>query len=256
MSRRTARQSGLVRRQGRHAGWLAGSSALVVALMLLTDQQAHARPLGSAGQGASAAAAAAAAATLSAQQAAAMAQQSLASLSRATQALQAMQATQNAARAAAQGAGVANGLAPGGLVPDSGLARTGLANSVSTWTGAQTPTQSTSGSQTLVTIKQTQQKAILNWSSFNIGSNTTAYFDQSSGTAADGSNGWVALNRVTDPSGVPSQILGQIRAEGSVYLITATASFLAAPARSTPTRSSPRRWTCSATISRPATTVS
>ncbi len=46
-----------------------------------------------------------------------------------------------------------------------------------------------------------------------------ALFDQSTGTAADGSNNWVALNRVNDPSGVPSQILGQIKAEGSVYLI-------------------------------------
>jgi filamentous hemagglutinin family protein len=34
-------------------------------------------------------------------------------------------------------------------------------------------------------------------------------------------NSWVALNRITDPSGVPSQILGQIKAEGSVYLLNA-----------------------------------
>ncbi len=84
---------------------------------------------------------------------------------------------------------------------------------------ANLPTQSTSNGQTVVTIQQTAQKAILTWSSFNVGQNTTAYFNQSAGTAADGSNGWVALNRVNDPTGVPSQILGQIRAEGSVYLI-------------------------------------
>ena len=46
-----------------------------------------------------------------------------------------------------------------------------------------------------------------------------AAFCGACGTAADGSNNWVVLNRVLDPSGVPSQILGQIKAEGSVYLI-------------------------------------
>jgi filamentous hemagglutinin family protein len=95
----------------------------------------------------------------------------------------------------------------------------GVGTDPTLWQNANLPTQSTSNGQTTVTIQQTAQKAILTWFNFNVGKNTTAYFDQSAGTAADGSNNWVALNRVIDPSGVPSQILGQIRAEGSVYLI-------------------------------------
>ena len=158
------------------------------------------------------------AARAGAQQAAAIAKQSMQSLSRATQALQSMQALQAAARRAAGAGNVPSGLTAGGLVPDSGLARQGIANPVATWVGANTPTQTSAGGQTTVTIQQTQQKAILNWSSFNVGANTQLYFNQSRGNSASGNN-WVALNRVTDPTGVPSQILGQIKAEGSVYLI-------------------------------------
>ena len=205
---------------------LAGVSALAMAV--------HATPadavcLGRCGGGgaASATAAAANSAIMSAQQAAAATEQSMNSLSRATQAVQAMQAAQTAAHNLALSApsSVPNGLVSGGLVPDSGLAAPGVANSVlpsqgGTWIGLNTPTQTTSGGETLVTIVQTQQKAIANWSSFNVGTNTEVYFNQSQGNSSAG-NGWIVLNRVTDPSGVPSQILGQIRAEGSVYIINA-----------------------------------
>src|SRR5262249_23432324 len=34
-----------------------------------------------------------------------------------------------------------------------------------------------------------------------------------------GNSSWVALNRVNDPSAHPSQIAGQIKADGSVYII-------------------------------------
>ncbi|MDB5609255.1 MAG: filamentous hemagglutinin [Bradyrhizobium sp.] len=193
---------------------LAGASALVLMLVMPV---AHARQLGGGGgQSFSAATSAAAAAALSAQQAATMTQQSMKSLTRATQALQAMQAVQNAARSAALSApsNVPNGLGAGGL-----QVAPGVGTDPTLWQNANLPTQSTSNGQTTVTIQQTAQKAILTWSSFNVGKNTTAYFNQSAGTATDGSNGWVALNRVNDPSGVPSQILGQIRTEGSVYLI-------------------------------------
>ncbi len=44
-------------------------------------------------------------------------------------------------------------------------------------------------------------------------------FNQSAGQRHRRHHNWIALNRVIDPSGVPSQILGQIKAEGSVYLI-------------------------------------
>jgi len=52
-----------------------------------------------------------------------------------------------------------------------------------------------------------------------VGKDTTVHFDQSTGTATDGSNAWVILNRINDPSASPTQILGTIKAEGSVYLL-------------------------------------
>src|ERR1700722_2831907 len=215
------------RRLFNHAALLAGTSAL--ALMLVMPV-AHARPIGSSGWPQSAAANAAGSAITSVQQAATATQQSMNSLTRATQAIQAMQAVQNAARSAAvagpnnlgadpnhpglQLPNVPDGLGAGGL-----QVAPGVGTDPTLWQNANLPTQSTSNGQATVTVQQTAQKAILTWSSFNVGKNTIAYFNQSAGTAADGTNNWVALNRVTDPSGVPSQILGQIRAEGSVYLI-------------------------------------
>ena len=205
----------------RHSALLVGASTLALTLALSAGQGASARPLNG-GATVSATSNAAAAAIVSAQQAAAATQQSMNSLSRAAQAIQAMQAAQAAARKLSQSTpnGVPNGLAAGGLTPDSGLAGAGVANTVTTWTNANTPTQATSDGETVVTVKQTAQKAILNWSSFNIGGDTELYINQSAGNSSTG-NGWIALNRVTDPSGAPSQILGQIKAEGSVYLIDA-----------------------------------
>ncbi len=189
---------------------LAGVSAIA----LLAGGGAQARPLFGGANASSAVTSAANAAIANAQQAAQIASQSLKSLSRATQTLQAMQAAQAAARSAAAGQGsLPNGLVPGGL-----QVAPGASSSNSQWLNANLPTQSTSGGQTQVTVQQTAQKAILTWSSFNIGANTTLYFDQSPGNTSAGNN-WVALNRITDPTGVPSQILGQIKAEGAVYLI-------------------------------------
>ena len=84
-------------------------------------------------------------------------------LARATQALQAFRVMQAAARNIAisgpnnLGAdpnhpgqalpNVPNGLVLGGLVPDSGLSAPGMANPVTTWTGANTPTQTTNGAR-------------------------------------------------------------------------------------------------------------
>src|ERR1700744_1283612 len=199
---------------------LAGTSLLT--LLLAGPDIASARQLGSGGAVTSATNFASDAATLAAQKAAATAKQSPAALMRATQAIQAMQSVQNAARAAAQASqssttlpqvSVANGLAPGGLVPDSGLAGNGVANPVTSWTGAGTPTQSVDASgQTQVGIQQTAPQAILNWSSFNVGGRTTLTFDQ------QGNANWVALNRVT-ASTAPSQILGNLNAVGQVYVI-------------------------------------
>ncbi len=132
-------------------------------------------------------------------------------LARATQALQSAQAMQQTARKLALAApnNVPNGLKPGGLQVATGK------NAF--WQGANQPTQSVVNGQTTVTILQTAPQAILNWQTFNVGSNTTAYFNQSAG--GNFANTWVALNRILDPSRAPSQILGSIKAQGQVYLI-------------------------------------
>jgi filamentous hemagglutinin len=146
-------------------------------------------------------------------------------LARTNQAIQSVQAMQQAARNAALGGAnnlgvnpqnpqqrlpdVPNGLIPGGLQVATGQN--------AEWSGANQPAQSVVNGRTMVTIQQTASRAILNWQTFNVGKNTTAYFNQSGGGSSG--NTWIALNRVLDPSGVPSQILGSIVAQGSVYVI-------------------------------------
>lgn len=145
-------------------------------------------------------------------------------LSRTTGALSAIRAMQDAARNAAKAGAnnlgadpnhpgatlpnVPDGLGPGGLLVDPAV----QTNSA-LWSGASRPTQS----GTTVNITQTQQQAVLNWRSFNIGKNTTLNFDQSAGGEQVGE--WIAFNKVNDPKGVPSQILGSIKAQGQVYII-------------------------------------
>lgn len=139
-------------------------------------------------------------------------QQSIANLNNAAQAVAAqMAAQQQAAQKALQLAGspVPNGLAPGGLQ----VAANG------TWQNVNAPTQSSANGRVTVQVKQTAQKAIATWDSFNVGRQTTLHFDQSGGNQSNGDNDWIVLNRVLDPSGVPSRILGQIKAEGTVYLL-------------------------------------
>lgn len=63
-----------------------------------------------------------------------------------------------------------------------------------------------------MTITQQSQKAILNWPSFNVGSNASVIFDQLQGTSSE------TLNRVT-ASTAPSLIFGKIVAPGRVYII-------------------------------------
>ncbi|MBB4425814.1 filamentous hemagglutinin family protein [Bradyrhizobium sp. CIR48] len=111
---------------------------------------------------------------------------------------------------------VPNGLAPGGLNPTSNP--TAVIDGQPAWTGAAQPTQSTgSNGRIQVEVMQNQQKAILTWNKFNVGRETDLYFNQSAG--GGGAANWIALNRVLDPSLVPSQILGTIRSEGQVYII-------------------------------------
>ena len=148
-------------------------------------------------------------------------------LARTTRTLDAVRAMQNAARNAAIKNGtnhlgknpnnltvtlpkVPNGLITGGLVTTTDPTK---------WTGAKLPTQTVKNGKTEITIKQTTQQALLNWQSFNVGKKTTVTFDQSKG-GADVSK-WIAFNKITDPTGNPTQILGNINADGQVYLINA-----------------------------------
>ncbi|CAN5764026.1 hypothetical protein BH11VER1_BH11VER1_29890 [soil metagenome] len=144
-------------------------------------------------------------------------------LSRTSQALNAVKSMQAAARAAAAGGpdnlgpdpgnpgltlpNVPNGLAVGGLQVEPGGG----------WTGANLPTQSGSAGGIKVNVVQTSQQALLNWRTFNIGRQTQLNFDQSAGGEDVGK--WIAFNKVNDPSGSPSQILGSITAAGQIYVI-------------------------------------
>ncbi|HEX3503123.1 MAG TPA: filamentous hemagglutinin N-terminal domain-containing protein, partial [Xanthobacteraceae bacterium] len=138
------------------------------------------------------------------------------SLTRATLAVQTVQAVQTAARnlALSASSSVPNGLAAGGLVVDP---RVTSGSDPNLWANANLPIESTSNGTTTVTIQQTAQRAIMTWQHFNVGKNTIVDFDQSGGNSANGNN-WVALNRI-DATGVPSQILGQINAQGTVLII-------------------------------------
>ncbi len=116
---------------------------------------------------------------------------------------------------------VPDGLRVGGLKVARGvpvnLASPQLGEDASLWRGAKLPTQTVTGDKTKVTIKQTEQQAVLNWETFNIGKKTTLQFDQSAGKSDQGK--WTAFNKINDPSGAPSQILGAIEAPGHVYVI-------------------------------------
>ncbi|HEY8066796.1 MAG TPA: filamentous hemagglutinin family protein [Methylosinus sp.] len=177
---------------------------------------AAARPLGRASGVTAAPSVAIDAATSEAQQAATIAKQSQGTLQRATQAIQAMQAAQAAARAAAAGAtssSIANGLSVGGNGTLPGLVVDPRVGSTSgLWINADLPTQSASDGKTTVTIKQNAAQAVMTWLYYNVSPNTTVVYDQ------QGNTSWVALNRI-DATGTPSQILGQIKADGTVLII-------------------------------------
>ena len=59
-------------------------------------------------------------------------------------------------------------------------------------------------------IQQGSDKAILNWTSFNVGSHASVYFQQPSSSS-------IALNRVL--GGEPSSIYGKLNANGQVFLV-------------------------------------
>ncbi|RTQ37370.1 filamentous hemagglutinin N-terminal domain-containing protein [Variovorax gossypii] len=132
-------------------------------------------------------------------------QQSINNLNLTARGIAAQQAAQAAARAAAQNdASVPDGLADGGLRVDTNSLTAG-------WANANAPVQTRQADgHTNVAIQQTGDRAILNWETFNVGRNTTVKFDQQ----AD----WAVLNRVNDPKARPSQIQGQIQADGTVLI--------------------------------------
>ncbi|QHI97405.1 filamentous hemagglutinin N-terminal domain-containing protein [Xylophilus rhododendri] len=133
-------------------------------------------------------------------------QRSLDNLNLAARGIAAQQAAQAAARQAALGAasGVPDGLGEGGLKVDGNSLTAG-------WANANAPVQSVANGRTTVAIQQTADKAILNWETFNVGRNTTVQFQQDAA--------WAVLNRVNDPQARPSQIQGQIKADGTVMVV-------------------------------------
>jgi filamentous hemagglutinin family protein len=154
------------------------------------------------------------------QQALQASQPSILNLGHAAQAIAAQIAAQHsaAAAAAATGSNVPNGLTPGGLQVAPGV--TADTNSSLLWYNANAPTQTVdSNGHVNVDIQQTGQNAVLTWQTMNVGRQTTLNFDQSGGTQTNGANNWAVLNRIMDPSGKPSQILGSITAQGAVYVI-------------------------------------
>ena len=75
---------------------------------------------------------------------------------------------------------------------------------------AEGPVQTDANGKTLVSIKQTADKAILNWQTFNVGRDTTVQFQQNSD--------WAVLNKINN-STAPSQIQGAIKADGTVMIV-------------------------------------
>ncbi|VFR38393.1 Filamentous haemagglutinin family outer membrane protein associated with VreARI signalling system [plant metagenome] len=128
---------------------------------------------------------------------------SIANLNRTANAIAAQQASQEAARAQAAllPSEVPDGLVAGGLEVATG-AKAG-------WVGANAAMAS--ADKRTVTIKQTADRAILNWESFNIGRNTTLRYDQKATDAV--------LNKVVGASTAPSQIQGRIEAAGTVMVV-------------------------------------
>ncbi|MCX4161663.1 MULTISPECIES: filamentous haemagglutinin family protein [Paraburkholderia] len=169
---------------------------------------------------------------VSPQQALQASQPSIRNLGTAAQAIASQIAAQQsaAAAAAATASNVPNGLTPGGLQVAPGITfenQGGNLVSQNTdptkpllWINAYGPTQTVaSNGHVNVNVQQTAQNAVLTWQTMNVGRQTTLNFDQSAGTQTNGANNWAVLNRINDPSGRPSQILGNMTAQGAVYVI-------------------------------------
>ncbi len=157
-------------------------------------------------------------------------------LARTTEVLKSVKVMQDVARAAAlrglsnlgqnpNGFGplpsVPNGLKPGGLQVAPGVPKDLLnpspAEDPSLWLGARLPVQRRLGPREVVSVEQTKPQAVLTWETLNVGKETTLSFNQARGGSEKKT--WIAFNKVLDPSGSPTQILGKIEAPGQVYII-------------------------------------
>ncbi|HVJ51878.1 MAG TPA: filamentous hemagglutinin family protein [Aliidongia sp.] len=153
----------------------------------------------------------------------AKAAQQTSDLARAAQAIRAAQAAQAATHQSAVSnpsfsvnslPPVTDGLGGNGLVVDPRVVSSQFANTP-LWQGAAPVTaqsQTVANGQTNVTINQTAPQAVLTWQNFNVGAHTSLTFNQ------QGNSSWVALNRV-DATTRPSQILGNVKADGTILVI-------------------------------------
>ncbi|MEL4177718.1 YDG domain-containing protein, partial [Roseateles sp. PN1] len=96
-----------------------------------------------------------------------------------------------------------------GAGPDPSLLASALPKGAQLAGGQATVTQN--GNQ--LTVQQQSQRAILNWQEFNIGDKSKVTFAQPNAQA-------IALNRIT--GGAPTQIQGELSANGQVWLINAS----------------------------------
>jgi filamentous hemagglutinin family protein len=122
------------------------------------------------------------------------------------------------------GTPVTDGLGGNGLQPAPGItaanantAATASASDptgVATWQGANYPTEAAGH---VVNITQTDLRAVLSWTSFNVGQNTTLQFTQKLNGVDQPS--WIVLNRVVGAAASPAYILGAIKAPGEVLVI-------------------------------------
>ncbi|WP_184301128.1 YDG domain-containing protein, partial [Roseateles oligotrophus] len=95
------------------------------------------------------------------------------------------------------------------IAPDPSLLSSALPKGAQVAGGQATVTQN--GNQ--LTVQQQSQRAILNWQEFNIGDKSKVTFAQPNAEA-------IALNRIT--GGAPTQIQGELTANGQVWLINAS----------------------------------
>lgn len=131
---------------------------------------------------------------------------SFANMNNTVAAIAAAQAAQAAGRAAASSGPqtLHNGLGGNGLNVVIGPDGKPL------FVNAEGPVQTDANGKVLVSIKQTADKAILNWETFNVGRDTTVAFQQDAS--------WTLMNKVNN-STAPSQIQGQIKGDGTVMIL-------------------------------------